>query len=129
MKIDLDKFELYYLLESCFRGSHHRSSTILRFVDEVYPLLSEEDRFFYFRWIRRDIYGDDFKPQGRLCGADKIFMHRFDPFNQYFVTIINDKQEQRIAAYKMDGRYYVGSKTYIPEDAIAKIEKMYDTHN
>lgn len=34
MKVTLDTHEMFYLLESCLRGSHLRSGTILRFVDE-----------------------------------------------------------------------------------------------
>lgn len=44
MKVELDNFEMYCLLESCIRGSHLRSSTILRFVDDWYELFTKEQR-------------------------------------------------------------------------------------
>lgn len=40
MKVDLDIHEMFYLLESCLRGSHLRSTTILKYVDDWYELLS-----------------------------------------------------------------------------------------
>ena len=39
-EVKLDIFELGYLLDACFRGSHLRSGTIGRFVDEWYDILT-----------------------------------------------------------------------------------------
>lgn len=121
MKVQLDKFEMYYLLESCFRGSHLRSSTILRFVDEWYRLIPEKRGIEYYQWILRDIYNGEFKPSPNLCGADKTFMARYNPDNRYMITLINGEQ---VDAFLMDGRYYVLSNRYIAEETIKKVDKI-----
>lgn len=115
LNVRLDKFELYYLLESCFMGSHLRSDTILRFVDEWYGMLTEEQRACYYEWILRDVYNGSFKPLGRLCGADRIFMARFDPSVQFEVLLSNGR---KVNAFLMDGKYYINSHSYCSPDNI-----------
>lgn len=124
MKVNLDIFEMYYLLESCFRGSHLRSETIIRFVDEWYHLLTPRNRQDLYTWILRDIYNGDFKPRSQLCGADKIFMTRYNPDNQYKVTAKYNDKTDTIEAFLMDGRYYTSSHRFIAEEYIQKIEKL-----
>ncbi len=119
MQVNLDKFELYYLLESCFRGSHLRTSTILRFVDEWYPLLTPEQRECYYRWILRDVYDGTFRECSRLCGADAVFMACFNPDNRYRVTADNGSM---VDAFLMNGRYYVNSSQYV--DKMLWVEKL-----
>lgn len=41
-EVKLDIFELGYLLDACLRGAHLRSSTIGRFVDEWYDILTPQ---------------------------------------------------------------------------------------
>ena len=53
MKVNLDIHEMFYLLESCLRGSHLRSSTILRYVDDWYNLLSPSQRHKLYEWTLR----------------------------------------------------------------------------
>ena len=121
MKVSLDKFEMYYLLESCFRGSHLRSNTILRFVDEWYDMLCDGEKACLYEWVLCDIYDGEFKPTSRLCGADEIFMARYNPENRYMITLINGEQ---IDSFKMKDRYYVLSNRYIADETITKIEKI-----
>lgn len=120
MEVNLDKFEMYYLLESCFRGSHLRSNTILRFVDEWYNILCEGERDCLYKWILRDIYEGEFKERHQLCGADKIFMARFNPENRFRVTVKGIDTE----TFFMNGLYYVNSKSYCNPELITKIEKI-----
>lgn len=121
MKVDLDKFEMHYLLESCLRGSHLRSGTILRFVDEWYNLFTEKEREQLYEWTLRIVYNGEFKPFPQTCGADVIFMARYNPNNRYKVTMINGEQ---VDAFKMNERYYTKSNRYCEPKFIKKIEKI-----
>ena len=133
MKVNLDIFEMYYLLESCFRGSHLRTDTIERFVDEWYGLFTPEQRENLYEWILRDIYNGNFKPDSRLCGADVKFMARFNPDNQYEVTAqipvekgngMNVKNTiWKREAFMVDGKYYTGSNRYVSPEFITEIKK------
>lgn len=123
MKVDLDIFEMYYLLESCFRGSHLRSDTILRFVDEWYESFTPEQRKNLYEWILRDIYNGNFTKNDVLCGADIIFMARFNPDNQYTVTTLFHGREATENAFLKDGKYYINSKWCIASEYIVSAEK------
>ena len=48
-EVKLDIFELGYLLDACLRGSHLRSGTIRRFVDEWYDILNPTEANATFR--------------------------------------------------------------------------------
>ena len=134
MRVNLDFSEMYYLLESCFRGSHLRVSTIYRFVDEFYVWFSPEERKNLHDWIVRDIYGGKFEPRSQLCGADRVFMARYDPDNQYEVTVrepVRPNNGKNVAAviwerqvFLLDGKYYVSSRTYIDNGSIIRITKI-----
>lgn len=124
MKVELDIFEMYYLLESCFRGSHLRSGTIRRFVDEWFGLFTPKQRKDLYDWILRDIYDGKFKPMFSCCGEDEIFMARYDPDNQYRVKTLYDGKEQVHDAFLRDGKYYTKSDRFISEEYIASVEKI-----
>ena len=124
MKVELDIFEMYYLLESCLRGSHLRSGTILRFVDDWYELFTKEQRDKLYYDTLRLIYDNNFVPCDSCCGADKIFMSRFNPKNQYRVTVSNGRETKTVNAFKMNNKYYVKSNRFCAEEYIKKIEKI-----
>lgn len=121
MNVNLDKFEMYYLLESCLRGSHLRSDVILRFVDDWYKLFTPDERECLYDWTLRLIYDGEFKPFNTACGADIIFMARFNPDNRYKVTMIDGEV---VDAFLLDGKYYVKSNRYCPIENTKKIEKI-----
>lgn len=126
MKIQLDIFEMYYLLESCFRGSHLRASTILRFADEWYDKLSRKERESLYKWVLRNIYDGEFKPLPHLFGADIVFMARYNPDNQYRLTL---KNGETVDAFRMKEKYYE-RKIAIKNDCIDKIENIgYESEN
>lgn len=134
MRVNLDFFEMYYLLESCFRGSPLRSGTIGRFVDEWYGLFTPQQRKNLHDWIVRDIYDGKFEPRSQLCGADRVFMARYNPDNQYEVTVrepVRPNNGKNVAAviwerqvFLLDGKYYVSSRTYIDNGSIIRITKI-----
>ena len=124
MKVELDIFEMYYLLESCLRGSHLRSGTILRFVDDLYELFTKEQREKLYYDTLRLIYDNNFVPCDSCCGADTVFMARYNPDNQYRVTVSDGKQTQTVDAFLLNGRYYIKSNRVCAPEFITKIEKI-----
>lgn len=134
MRVNLDFFEMCCLLESCFRGSYLRTPIIYRFVDEFYVWFSPEDRKNLHDWIVRDIYDGKFEPRSQLCGADRVFMARYNPDNQYRVSVrepVRQGNGKNVAAviwerpvFLLDGKYYVNSKTYIDNESIIGITKI-----
>lgn len=124
MKVNLDIFEMYYLLESCFRGSHLRSATILRFVDEWYSQFTAKQRRNLYTWILRDIYDGHFEPRPQLCGADEVFMCRFDPDNQYRVSLKGG--ESYMDAFLWKNRYYISRSQFCNPELITKVEKIHE---
>lgn len=124
MNVELNIFEMFYLLESCFRGSHLRSGTIGRFVDEWYGLFTPQQRKNLRDWILRDIYNGDFKPRSSCCGEDTIFMARYNPDNQYRVKMLYDGKEEIHETFLRDGRYYTKSNRFIAEEYITSVEKI-----
>lgn len=142
MLVDLDIHELWYLLERCLHGSHLRSDTIERFVNEFYNKLDEHQRMNLFEWAVRLGYAwngrDCFEPNSCCCGKDTIFMKRYHPGNQYFVTIeyrqktsakqITVIQTEKVRAFKMDGEYYIGSNKRCAKEYITHIEHI-DLHD
>lgn len=123
MKVNLDIHEMFYLLESCLRGSHLRSSTILKYVDDWYSLFSTSQRKRLYEWTLRLVYDGEFKQRPEACGADRIFMARFDPDNQYRVTVSDGEKTETVEAFKLDGRYWVKSNRRCAEKYIKRIEK------
>ena len=121
--LELDKFELYYLLESCFRGSHLRANTITRYIDEIYPKLTARVRKDLYEWILRDIYDGEFKPRPQLCGEDIKFMARYNPDNQYVVVYNDTGEDECVNCYLLDGKYYVKSNAYVAPEFIRRIAK------
>lgn len=124
MTVNLDIFELHYLLESCLRGSHLRSTTILKYVDDWYELLSPSERQRLYDWTLRLEYNGEFKPRSAACGADRIFMARYNPDNQYRVTVSDGVNTETVEAFKLDGRYWIKSNRVCAEEYIKNVEKI-----
>lgn len=124
MKVELDMFEMYYLLESCLRGSHLRSGTILRFVDDWYELFTKEQREKLYYDTLRLVYDNNFVPCDSCCGADTVFMARYNPDNQYRVTVSDGRETMTVDSFKMNNKYYVKSNRFCAEEYIKKIEKI-----
>jgi hypothetical protein len=123
MIIDLDIFELSWLLESAMRGSHLRASLIKRFVDEVYPKLTPTGRGKLYTWMLRNVYDGSFAPRQACCGADETFMLRYDPDNQYLVMVKEGAENVTVNAYERDGEYWIGSRRKVNKNYIISVER------
>lgn len=129
MLIELDIHEMWYLLERCLNGSHLRSDTITRFVDEFYNKLSEHERICLFEWAVRLGYAWNrnarhFVPSSSCCGSDIVFMKRYHPLNQYRVYTKYNRKKHRHRVFKMNGEYYIDSHTRIDPEYIVKVEHI-----
>lgn len=126
MKVDLDIFELGYLLDTCLRGSHLRSMTIDRFTDEWFDKLTEQSRYNLYEWTLRLTYNfyNEFQPSDRCCGSDIVFMKRYDPENQYIVTTKYEGKTEKHRAFLMNGHYHTGVNRFIADEYIKKVEKF-----
>lgn len=127
MKVELDFFEMLYLLESCLRGSHLRSTTVERFSCEFWERFTERQRNSLYRFVLRNVYDGKFKQQDSMCGQDVWLIERYDPDNQYEVTINDGATCENIRAFRhaKNGKYYIRPNKYIAPEYIIKIEKLY----
>lgn len=126
MKVELDYFEMLYLLESCLRGSHLRSTTVARFSTEFWGKFTEKQRDSLYRFVLTNIYDGKFKPRDSMCGQDVWLMERYNPDNQYEVAVTNGATCENVRAFRHaeDGKYYIRPSKYIAPEYITKIEKL-----
>lgn len=123
MKVDLDIFEMSWLLDACLRGSHLRASTIERFVDDWYDELTEQQRYNLYEWTLRLTYGGNFKPSDTCCGADKVFMARYNPDNQYMIMVRYEGKTSKYRCFLYNGEYHVTTSRFIGKEYIKKVER------
>ena len=124
MKVDLDLPEMSYLLESCLRGSHLRSSTVDRFVNEWYRKFNGYERAKLFECMLRNVYDGKFKPMTSMCGSDIVFMARYNPDNQYELKVSMSGVKQSVRSYKLADFYWVDSNKYVDPDNIVSVRKL-----
>ena len=124
MKVGLDLFEMSWLLESCLRGSHLRSATVDRFVDEWYGVFNGEERARLYEWMLRLVYEGEFKPMQSMCGADERFMARYNPDNQYVLDAIWSGSRHPIRVFKLGDLFYVNSTRYVNPKSIIQVHKL-----
>lgn len=126
MRVDLGFNEMWYLLESCLRGSHLRTSTIERFVDEFYHEFTDDEKCMLRYNALDKIYNWNFSPITSCCGKDVWFMERYDPDNRYKVTVSYNGKTEVFDAFKHKGKdeYYTGVATAIAPEYVIKVEKV-----
>lgn len=124
MRVNLDLFEMSWLLESCLRGSHLRSGTVDRFVDTWYGMLNGRERESLYEWMLRIVYEGTFKPMPSMCGADERLMARYDPDNQYEVEALWSDTKRLLRAFKLNDKYYINSTRYVNPSSILNVRKL-----
>lgn len=124
MKVNLDLFEMSWLLESCLRGSHHRAGTVDRFVDTWYGMFNGRERESLYEWMLRIVYDGEFKPMPSMCGADERLMARYDPDNQYEVEALWSDTKRLLRAFKLNDKYYINSTRYVNPASIINVRKL-----
>lgn len=124
MKVNLDLFEMSWLLESCLRGSHLRSGTVDRFVDTWYGMFNGRERESLYEWMLRIVYEGTFNPMPSMCGADERLMARYDPNNQYEVEALWSDTKRLLRAFKLNDKYYINSTRYVSPASIINVRKL-----
>lgn len=121
-KLTLDKFRLMWLLEGAVGKSHLRWDIYDMFVNDVFPQLSEDEREFIYAYTRRDL---SWHFEGKYVDETpheyfKQMLARYNPANQYKVTVQNDEETKTVDAYLWNGRYHVGWMNYCAPEYIVE---------
>lgn len=126
MNVNLSFSEMWYLLESCLRGSHLRTSTIERFVNEFFHMFDDEERVELRYRVLDKIYGGNFVPISSCCEKDVWFMERYDLNNRYSVTINYRGEIKTFDAFKHGNGegYFTSINEQLNPDYIIKVEQI-----
>ena len=133
--VSLDIYEIGYLLDACLRGSHLRSGTVKRFVDDWYDLFTEDERMRLFEWTIRLTYDcrwsskeknyqPHFEQRSNCCGSDVEFVHRYHPDNQYLVTTRYEGKVEQHRCFMMEGHYHLSSTRMIADEYIISVNHI-----
>lgn len=127
MNINIDKFELLYLLEGCSIGSHLRQGIWERCIDEFYDKLSRDERLWLYTYAKRDIT-PRYKREDRVGRDDFLkFLACFNPANRYKVAVEGDIDgkhvRQLVDAYKFNGIYWVSYRRMVAKEYIKSVER------
>lgn len=125
-KLTLDKFRLMWLLEGAVGKSHLRWDIYYMFVNDVFPQLNEDEREFIYAYAKRDL---SWHFEGKYVDEVpheyfKQMLARYNPANQYKVTVQNDEETKTVDAYLWNGRYYVGWMNYCAPEYIIDVKHL-----
>ena len=126
----IDFFELCFLAQTCIPPVPIARTVFWhKLIDEYYHQLSQRQRDELFNWMR-----DESKYQMSFADGNKdvkIFDARYDPNNQYLLTCVPPKSEdkpQEIEAFYYNERHHTAINTTIIEDYIIDIKHLGDEY-
>lgn len=115
-RFNISFFELAFLVESCIPPVPiARYSLFIRVIDEIYYKLTDDERENLFIWIRDE---PRFSLENKDC---KLFYDRYDPTNQYLVTLIDNEKERH--CFLHENNFHISSNSRINDNFIIKTEK------
>lgn len=121
MKIDY--FELLVLIEASWNpGTILRYSIIRKAVDQWFFELSEIERGKVFNYFNRPAFkssNDAFAKK-----IQDIFFCRFDPRNQYEITLNDGNGVKTLKAFQFNDSFHVSSDTRIAPEYIQSVLKI-----
>lgn len=125
MRTNLNQFDILHWMEGCAIGSHLRQDIWARAIDEFFPKLTEGQRETIYTYAKRDL-SRHFESELKQYAADHFnqFLARFNPANQYMVTMEHEDKKEVVNAYKWKGRYFVTSREMCADDYITKVEHL-----
>lgn len=119
MKFKIDFFELSFLAQACIPPTPiARAMFWSRLCNEIYLDLSKAERRNLFEWITKE---SSFDIKNENCN---LFYCRFNPDNQYKVTVLVDNKTKEIDCFKYHNRYHTNESTSLVEERIQKIEPI-----
>ena len=123
----LDRFQLMWLCEGAIGKSHLRWEIYSMMVNDVYPQLTYDEREAIFTYVKRDEswkFKDDFDKTAKEYYLKMLA--RYNPANQYEVTLKDGRKRVREDAYKWEGKYFVGWQRYCaPENIVETRQKPF----
>lgn len=123
----IDFFELAFLAEVCIPPRPIARAMFWQNLTDMYwQQMLESERVHLFEWMNRN---DTYKHSLLENEDTQIFHARFDPENQFEVTITFKGEEKTFRAFYHDGKYKIDNRTYIDPDNIIKAEKKNFTNN
>lgn len=112
-KFDIDFFEFCFLVEACIPPRPiARSMFWNKVIDKYHDLMTKDERKRLYDWI---IKCDGFNKNNDDCC---LFEARFNPNNQYRVTVNYNGIEEKIMAFKFKGLFYISKNTNINQEFI-----------
>jgi len=115
----IDFFELAFLAEACIPPRPIARTIFWHNLTERYwRQMTEGERIHLFEWLQKNWqYEESLQKEEDT----QVFHARFNPDNQYEVTTT---EKEKIRAFKMGDRYYVGTNRWVAEEYIVSVEKF-----
>ena len=120
-KLTLNKFELLYFLEGIVGGSHLRWDGYETMVNDVFPQLNEDERAFIYTYSMRDLSSKTLDRESEYWNR---FIERYNPDNQYEITVMENNVSLPYRAYKHKDTYYISWNVRISEKYIIETKKL-----
>jgi len=124
--LTLDRFELMWLCEGAIGKSHLRWGIYSLMVDSVWPQLTDLEREAIFTYIKRDnswLFKGDTDRYETPRNYYLQMLARYNPANQFKITLKDGRMKVTEDAYKWNGRYYVSWQRFCDPDHIRSIEQ------
>ena len=121
--ITIDWHEAIWYLQGVIGGSHLRWDGYKRLVNTIWLQFNEREREAFYTTAKRN-FGEYFI--GKDSTEAEHFMHmlhRFNPANQYSVTMKDGKKKMKVDAYLYDGGYYINWNHRCAPHAIVSVER------
>lgn len=125
--VKLDKFEILWLCEGAIGKSHLRWGIYEKMVNEVFPILSEGEREFIYTYLKRDTaWIWERKTLGDTTPYEYWLqtLARFNPTNQFRVTLKKGRKKEVVDAYFWNGKYYTSWNRYCAPEYIKDILQL-----
>jgi hypothetical protein len=117
-KFVIDFFELAFLTESCLpKQPIARHSFFMDTIDKHYFKMTWQQRKHFFEWISPNL--------DMTHEESKIFYARYNPENQYKVSVLVKGKEEFMEAFLIDDKYMIKSNIRLNDEYfLTKPEKI-----
>lgn len=124
--VKLDKFEILWLCEGAMGKSHLRWSIYDKMIDEIFPILSDDEREFIYTYLKRDT---SWLWEKKTIGDTMPYEYwlqtlaRYNPTNQFTVRLRNGRITQTADAYLWNGKYYTTTNRFCAPEYIKSVKQ------
>lgn len=124
----IDFFELSFLAEACIPPRPIARTSFWHSLTDVYwQQMSEDERSRLFEWLNRNW---TYKQSLEDKNEDLLVFHaRFNPENQYMVKVKINNSEEEHRAFKLNDKYYTGTRKFVNPGSIIETRKLEITLN